>query len=180
MTDLREFIKKLGDNAPAFFGTSEATVKRWLKTGSLPFKATQKILLMLEASGVIGNKITDVTVKPSVGLTEISYEKIEPGVPEVDPVTKLPTDLRRGNFVMQGRPPDFIEEDPREQNFGANLTRPGRAPQPLPPMKIKKVNGQDVAYVDNHPKTPTAMPPTMPQGAGWSNPLDHAQPKKTT
>lgn len=177
MTDLRQFIKNLGDNAPKFFDTKETTVKRWLKTGSLPFKATQKILMAIEATQGSQAPVTleNGTVVPAPN-TDLPQE------PAIDPVTKLPVDMRRGNFQIQGTPPNFIEEDPREQSFGLNTTRPGRMPQPLPPMKIKKVDGQDVAYVDNHPRTPIVMPPTMPTGADWNKPLERPepQPKKTS
>lgn len=170
MTDVRKFIRNLGENAPAFFDVKQATVDRWLKTGSVPIKAVQKILAAVEAA-----KMAVESVEPQEPLPQPE------ALPSVDPLTNLPKDIGRRlpDVQVQGPPPSEIEINPYEQSHGNNFTRPGRMPltaRPLPPMKIKKVDGQDVAYVDTEPKTPLVMPPEIAGNAGWSQPYE---PKPT-
>jgi hypothetical protein len=170
MTNIREFIKKLGDKAPSFFDTKEATVARWLKTGSIPMKAVEKVLIAEETLRQLSAPEPEphVAVDPIPAATE----------PDIDPLTHLPNNLPKvqpqfggGRAVSAGgSSPDWIEADPTEQNFGVNMTRPGRInTQPLPPMKIKKVNGQDVPYVEQ-PAPIKDLPPEIGSGAaGWSD-----------
>lgn len=157
----REFIKNLGDDAAEFFGSSPQTIARWLRTGSVPLKAVDKIHLAMRAAQAASQEVIEVSIEDAI-----------------DPVTKLPVNIRRGLPALQGQPPAFIEEDPREQSFGINLTRPGRLPQPKPPMKIKIVDGVKIPYVDNNPKTPHAMPPTIATDNTWATPLERPEPKK--
>jgi hypothetical protein len=171
MINVREFIKQLGDKAPDFFSTKKETVARWLKTGNIPFKAVEKVLVADETLKQLqgGNQVRDIPEpQPEVATQE----------PDVDPLTHLPVNLPKnqprvggGRAVSAGgTAPDWIEADPTEQNFGVNMTRPGRInAQPLPPMKIRKENGQSIPYVEQ-PKPVTNLPPEIGGGdAGWSN-----------
>lgn len=166
MTDYRAFIRNLGDKAGEFFGSKPETVARWLKTGSLPFKAIEKINMAVEVTRTMagqpegGNQVRDLPPQPV---------RPAPSDPQVDPVTHLPVGIDTRRPAIQGAPPAVIEMSPTEQNWGVNLTRPGRpSAQPLPPMKIKKVNGQDVPYVEQ-PAPVKVLPPEIDGGAGWSN-----------
>ena len=180
MTDVRAFIRKLGDKAPDFFGTKPETVARWLKTGNIPFKAVEKVLTAEEAFKLTGTIEVTSQNKPPEGTPEPIRQVVTE--PDIDPVTHLPTNLPKvqpqysgGRAVSAGgSSPDWIEADPTEQNFGINMTRPGRMnTQPYPPMKIRKVNGQDVPYVEQ-PAPVTNLPPEIGGGeAGWS---DRGQP----
>ena len=70
--------------------------------------------------------------------------------------------------------------NPTEQCFGNNFTRPGRVSvAPSPPMKLRDEGGVKVAYVDNEPKAPTVLPPSIPneKWIGKSEPLP--APRKT-
>jgi hypothetical protein len=167
--EIRTFIKNLGDKAPEFFDAKPVTVARWLKTGNIPLKAAEKVMLAMRAFEEV--EVMDGAVK----LDDETYklaEEAEPAMSEVDPVTHLPTDLNRKLPAVQSAPghaPQVIEMNPTEQSFGLNLTRPGRPnTAPLPPMKIRKVNGQNIPYIEQ-PKPVTVMPPEISGDAGWSN-----------
>ena len=182
MINVREFIKKLGDKAPDFFGTKDVTVARWLKTGNIPFKAVEKVLAAEEALNMLhGAPRTEVT--HTAPVLQPATPTVEEGS-DIDPLTHLPANLDRKLPQINAAPghaPQVIEMSPTEQNWGLNLTRPGRPAitQPFPPMKIRKVNGQDVPYVEQ-PAPIRDLPPEMGDGgAGWSNrgePIP--QPKK--
>ena len=168
MINIREFIRNLGDKAPSFFDTKEATVQRWLKTGSIPMKAVEKVLMAVEVSRAMEGKPQPQPEQnvPQAGPAPVEATQTEP---QIDPVTKLPVGIDPRRPALQGAPPAVIEMSPTEQNWGVNLTRPGRpSAQPLPPMKIKKVNGQDVPYVEQ-PAPVKVLPPEIDGGAGWSN-----------
>ncbi len=166
MINVREFIKQLGDKAPDFFGTKKETIARWLKTGNIPFKAVEKVLVADETLKQLqgGNQVRDLPEpQPDTEATP----------PEIDPLTKLPVSLdRRLPQIPQqpGHQPQVIEMSPTEQNWGVNLTRPGRInAQPMPPMKIRKENGQSIPYVEQ-PAPVKELPPEIGGGeAGWSN-----------
>lgn len=174
MIDVRQFIRQLGDKAPDFFGTKEQTVARWLKTGNIPFKAVEKVLAASEALNALSPEVKEAQQTPAQAPLPTSPE------PDVDPITHLPTNIDRRLPQIQAAPghgAQVIEMSPTEQNWGVNLTRPGRV-APLPPMKVRKVDGQDVAYVEQ-PAPVTVLPPSISGDAGWSdkgNPLP--QPKK--
>lgn len=171
MTNIREFIKKLGDKAPAFFDTKASTVERWLKTGSIPMKAVEKVLISIETIDAIRAPQASVE-QPQVDPVTHLPAQAEPTEPQVDPITHLPIGIDTRRPQLQGTPPSVIEMSPTEQSWGINLTRPGRINRaPLPPMKIRKVDGMDVPYVEQ-PKPVTTLPPEIGGGeAGWSNPL---------
>jgi hypothetical protein len=174
MIDVREFIRNLGDQAPDFFDTTDKTIQRWVKTGNIPIKAAQKVYAAYEASKAVARAVRAEAVRNTPPPADLA---------PIDPVTHLPMniDRRLPSVQFQGRPPDVIEMNPLEQSFGVNMTRPGRVDvRPLPPMKLKDVGGQKVAYVDEPPKAPTVMPPTMPQDNTWSKPYDIKPPIKTT
>lgn len=180
MTNIREFIKKLGDKAPAFFDTKETTVARWLKTGSIPMKAVEKVMIAEEALRAVGT----IEVTQDAPTQVPQPEPIRVVTEEaIDPLTKLPIGLDTRRPQIQPAPgfqPSVIEMNPAEQNWGVNLTRPGRINQgPLPPMKIKKVNGQDVPFVEQ-PKPVTVLPPELGNAeAGWSNAYEQPVKKES-
>ena len=157
MIDIRQFIHNLGDDAPAYFDVKKETVTRWIKTGNVPIKVAQKIYAAATALSV------PVTMEAAPA---------QPEQPAEDPITHLPTNIDRrytGQPPVSGKLPDTIEISPTEQSFGNNMTRPGRiSAKPMPPMKLRDEGGQKVAYVDNNPKTPTVLPPTMPN-EGWAD-----------
>lgn len=183
MIDIREFIKSLGKEAPAYFDVSEKTISRWVKTGNIPIKVAQKVYIAHEAMQ------KSQTPTPPVAANVAPPQPV-PNEPQIDPVTKLPVNLQKHQPQMTGgraisaggNNPDWIEADPTEQNFGINMTRPGRvSSQPMRPMKLREENGQKVAYVENTPaladqKNPDgspkiALPPSISGGAGeWSAP----------
>ena len=177
MINVREFIKQLGDKAPDFFSTKKETVARWLKTGNIPFKAVEKVLVaeetLRQVAVPVSQEMIATTPPPPQDTVPVKPQEVE-----VDPLTHLPTNLPKnqprvggGRAVSAGgTAPDWIEADPTEQNFGVNMTRPGRInAQPLPPMKIRKENGQSIPYVEQ-PKPVTNLPPEIGGGdAGWSN-----------
>jgi hypothetical protein len=172
MIDIRDFIRNLGDEAPNFFGCSKDTVRRWIKTGNVPIKVAQKIYAA-NAAVDKAQRPEPVPEKPTVQLS-----------PGEDPYTHLPKDIDRRLPEIQvtagGRLPDTIEINPAEQSFGNNFTRPGRVTTtPLPPMKLRDEGGQKIAYVDNEPKAPTVLPPSIPKEKwiGPSEPLP--APRKT-
>lgn len=179
MINVREFIKQLGDKAPDFFGTKEQTVARWLKTGNIPFKAVEKVLAAQDALTALSTHTKEQNINNGKLMEQVvrNNPQLEP---EIDPITHLPTNLDRrlpNINVPAGHAPTVIEMSPTEQNWGVNLTRPGRV-APLPPMKVRKVDGQDVPYVEQ-PAPVTVLPPSISGDAGWSdkgNPLP--QPKK--
>ncbi len=163
MIDIREFIKNLGDSAPAYFDTKPETIKRWVKTGNVPIKVAQKIYAAAEAVG----KSAAPAPAPAVPVIAPTPED------NIDPFTHLPRNIDKRLPEIQvmagGRLPDTIEMNPNEQSFGNNLTRPGRVNiKPLPPMKIREEGGQKIAYVDTSPKTPTAIPPSIGGGTDWA------------
>lgn len=165
----REFLKNLGDDkGPDFFGVSQATFKRWVKSGNVPLKAADKVLAAMQAMS---------QSEPAPATTP------QPEQPAIDPYTKLPIqmDRRLPDIQVQagGHLPDVIEISPTEQSFGMNLTRPGRlaSARPAPPMKIKEEGGQKIAYVDNAPRTPTTLPPSIPTGTGWADKNESAPAK---
>ncbi len=171
MTDVRTFIKNLGSDAPAFFDTTDKTIQRWIKTGNVPIKQAQKIFMAMQAmQGVAPEQLS-----PEVRAQVVA----EAQQPAVDPMTHLPTNMQKVTPSVQGKPPDVIEIDPREQSFGMNMTRPSRPPAQYAPMKLKDEGGQKVAYVegtpaladmknpDGTPKAP-ALPPSI-GGAGWAD-----------
>jgi hypothetical protein len=167
MTDIRQFIRNLGDDAPTFFGTKPDTIKKWLRTGSVPIKAAQKIFAAESA-----------TIK--------TLKQQEPPKPEqeTDPYSGLPLNIDRRLPNVQsttGGMPSVIEMNPAEQSFGVNMTRPGRIQRSrtLPPMKIKEVNGQKVAYIDDSPKAPTVLPPSIPKDNTWTKNDAKQTPEKT-
>lgn len=160
--EIREFIRNLGDKAPEIFDTSDKTIARWLKTGSIPMKAAQKAFTIMQA---MDGARSFQEAKPDVAPNFVA---------NIDPLTNLPRDLDRRLPTIQGQPPSEIEINPAEQSFGNNLTRPGRmSSTPMKPMLIKKVDGVDVAYTPEQPKPPSIISPTIPQGAGaWSKPFE--------
>lgn len=170
MIDVRAFIRNLGKDAPAFFDTSDQTIRRWLKTGNVPIKAAQKVFAAAQAVGQ--------SVQPEQPMQRV------PEVSGTDPYTHLPVNIDRRLPEIQvqagGKLPDVIEINPTEQSFGANFTRPGRVTiTPLPPMKLRDEGGQKIAYVDNEPKAPTVLPPSIPREGGWIGPSEPLpQPKK--
>ena len=180
MVNIREFIRNLGDKAPAFFDTKEQTVTRWLKTGSIPMKAVEKVLMAAEAMRVTGTAEFQTNTPPPPNTPE-PIRVIEKE-PEIDPMTNMPVGAKSRMPEFQGGMPAEIEIDPSEQNWGNNLTRPGRLPQsrPLPPMKIRKVNGQDIPFVDTQPAPPTVIPPEIGGGADWSKPREQSVEKEPT
>jgi hypothetical protein len=164
MVDPRQFIRNLGDQAPNYFGTTEKTIKRWLKTGQLPIKAFQKIELAVQAT----RPADPALAQPQDPATT------QPADPPLDPYTKLPLNIDRRLPEIQveggGKLPPVIEMSPTEQSFGVNLTRPGRLSNTvMPPMKIKEEGGQKIAYVDTEPPKPIVLPPTMQTDAGWAS-----------
>jgi hypothetical protein len=171
MKPIREFIKNLGKDAPDFFGTSDQTIRRWIRTGNVPMKQAERILAAMEA-------VKAITPDPAPQAQRV------PEVSGTDPYPHLPINIDRRLPELQvqagGTLPDVIEINPTEQSFGANFTRPGRVTiTPLPPMKLRDEGGQKIAYVDNEPKAPTVLPPSIPREGGWigpSEPLPH--PKK--
>jgi hypothetical protein len=172
MTDIRNFIRNLGDNAATFFDVSPDTIRRWIKTGNVPIKKAEKIYAAMEA--LEKSRVEPVAPqKPTIQLS-----------PGEDPYTHLPQDIDRRLPEIQvaagGKLPDTIEINPIEQSFGNNFTRPGRVHiTPLPPMKLRDEGGQKVAYVDNAPKEPTVLPPSIPKG-GWIGPSEPLPaPRKT-
>src|SRR5256885_12462004 len=120
MIDIREFIKNLGDSAPAYFDTKPETIKRWVKTGNVPIKVAQKIYAAAEAVG----KSAPVTATPTPAAFAPTPED------NLDPFTHLPRNMDKRLPEIQvmagGRLPDTMEMSPTEQSFGNNLTRPGR------------------------------------------------------
>jgi hypothetical protein len=175
MVDVRQFIRSLGKNAPEFFGASDQTIRRWLKTGSVPIKAAQKVFTAVQAG------------QAAQGPTQQAPEP--QAQPQIDPLTHMPSGLvnRTPQYPSGGRAqaaggtsPDWIEMNPVEQNFGNNFTRPGRmSVAPMRPMKLRDEGGQKVAYVDTEPKAPTVLPPSIPKGewVGKGEPLP--APRKT-
>lgn len=176
MVDVRDFIRKLGKDAPEFFGTTEKTVKRWVKTGQLPIKAYSKIDMAVRA--------TENQAMPAPTPAPEPPAPTQPSEPQLDPYSKLPINIDRRLPEIQvqagGHLPDVIEMSPTEQSFGVNMTRPGRltTAAPRPPMKIKEEGGQKVAYVDNSPRTPTVLPPSIASGTGWADPKNESAPAK--
>lgn len=172
MIDPRSFIRNLGKDAPAFFDTSDQTIRRWLKTGSIPIKAATKIFSAIQAAGQ--------SVQPEPAQPQPTVQ-LSPGE---DPYTHLPQNIDRRLPEIQvtagGKLPDTIEINPTEQSFGNNFTRPGRVTiTPLPPMKLRDEGGQKIAYVDNEPKAPTVLPPSIPR-EGWIGPSEPLPaPRKT-
>lgn len=171
MIDIRQFIRNLGDDAPAYFDVKPETIKRWIKTGNVPIKVAQKIYAGAQAMEKQQAPPQTMQEQPQVAQD-----------PAVDPLTHLPVNIDRsytGMPPMGGKLPDTIEISPTEQSFGNNMTRPGRiSSAPMPPMKLRDEGGQKVAYVDNVPKAPIVLPPTI-ANAGWAdqgNPLP--APKK--
>ena len=166
MIDVRAFIRNLGDQAPSFFNTKDTTVARWLKTGNIPFKAVEKVLAAEEALKTV-TEAHQASQPAQNGPAPVSQSVTEP---EIDPLTHLPRDLDRKLPAINAAPghaPQVIEMSPTEQNWGINLTRPGR--DPYAPMKIRKVDGQDVPYTEQ-PAPVRDLPPEMGDGgAGWSD-----------
>ncbi len=162
----REFIKSLGDNAATFFDVKPETIARWLKTGNVPVRAADKIFMAMNAAKLAS---VDPREENRSELVELSK-----AVTDIDPITHLPRNLNKRLPELQGKPPAVIEINPTEQSFGNNFTRPGRInTQPLPPMKLRRTeDGQVEAYIDNHPKSPTVIPPTIDSGVGWGRPTD--------
>lgn len=180
MTNIREFIKNLGDKAPAFFDTKDTTVARWLKTGNIPFKAVEKVMMASDAlrstNAVTSTETVTESLKPIEGQPE------QPVEDQIDPLTHLPVNMdKRLPTLNPGHSPQVIEMSPTEQSWGLNLTRPGRLPQrgALPPMKIRKENGQDVPYTEQ-PKPITVLPPDIGNEPGWGKPNEPAKPKEQT
>jgi hypothetical protein len=159
MIDIRQFIRDLGKDAPAYFDTTDKTVQRWIKTGNVPIKIAQKIYAADEA----------IKKQAPPQTSQEQPQVVDDGL---DPLTHLPRNIDRtyqGQPPMGGKLPETIEISPTEQSFGNNMTRPGRiSAQPMPPMKLREEGGQKIAYVDNTPKTPTVLPPTM-ANAGWAD-----------
>lgn len=191
MIDVRVFIKNLGKEAPAYFGVTEKTIQRWTKTGNIPIKVAQKIFAAHEAI-----KLSETPTPPVAAY--VAPVAPQPQEPLLDPVTHLPVNLQKhapliagGRAVSAGgNAPDWIETDPTEQNFGINMTRPGRVSnQPMRPMKLREENGQKVAYVENTPaladqKNPdgtpkVVLPPSIAAGTGWNEPQPETQPTKS-
>lgn len=179
MTNIREFIKNLGDKAPLFFDTKDTTVARWLKTGSIPMKAVEKVLMASEAMRLTGTTEFTTATPPTAGTPEPLHEVVRE--PDVDPVTHLPTNIDRKLPQIQALPghaPQTIEMSPTEQSWGINLTRPGRI-QTLPPMKIRKVDGQSIPFVEQ-PKPITVLPPSIGSDPGWGKPNEPTVKKEST
>lgn len=196
MIDVRTFIKNLGKEAPAYFGVTEKTIQRWTKTGNIPIKVAQKIFAAHEAI-----RISQTPTPPVAAYTDpVTHLPANPPAqpePQIDPVTHLPMNLQKhapqivgGRAVSAGgNAPDWIETDPTEQNFGINMTRPGRVSnQPMRPMKLREENGQKIAYVENTPplaeqKNPdgspkVTLPPSIPTSVGWAGPqTNESQPE---
>ncbi len=162
MTDVRQFIKNLGPNAPTFFDTTEKTIQRWVKTGNVPIKQAQKIFMAMQAM----QAPPQTNPEPPVVVAD-----------PIDPMTHLPTNLEKIQPNSQGRPPEWIDLDPREQSFGNNFTRPSRPPtRSLQPMKLRDEGGSKVAYVENTPaladmKNPDGTPkaPALPPSIGGTD-----------
>ncbi len=141
MSEIRDFIRSLGDQAPAFFQVKPALIKQWLKHGHMPLNKVDAAFAVMSHDAV------------TKAISEIStIKKVNVGANEW---TKPPQDGNISSWTNKGVV-ETLSEQPFEQTDPALEVDPAvMEEQALPEEASRHDVSVDVA--------PEALPVRVPQ-----------------